>query len=350
MTSRDEDPRPENSTGPDADLPHVTEDEPRGAVNRELDDAVGQVRAPVPSESDVHREAQEAPDEAVASTGSTADTRDVGRRLPEKAAHSLWKVLAWVIATAIAGIGVLVGVLQYQANLEQRREDAEAAATATRKAEASAARESLEEACAQASDVFDSMISILRVGLAGAPPQDLDFPDFRIQLRELSEAANRTGSPLLREAASSVRSRFELLRPGADYPPEVQQQLLEGMIDFTVILGQCQAAGMPIPTVPPDVMPGEGSPGSAHIDTASLGLSVQPSPPGQDGAEITAVTPGSPAAQSGLVPGDVVVSAAGVLVATPDDLQRAVAEHSSGDVIQVGYMRDGTLLTLQMTL
>ena len=64
--------------------------------------------------------------------------------------------------------------------------------------------------------------------------------------------------------------------------------------------------------------------------------------------QIGAVTPGSPAEQAGLRPGDVVVGVAGQLVFTPDELTQAIQKRG-GQTFEIAVLRDGKTVPLQVT-
>ena len=58
----------------------------------------------------------------------------------------------------------------------------------------------------------------------------------------------------------------------------------------------------------------------------------------------------SPAAEAGLQRGDVILSAGGVDVTTPQGLREAVLSKSPGDVLSIGYYRDGERSSVDVTL
>jgi S1-C subfamily serine protease len=98
------------------------------------------------------------------------------------------------------------------------------------------------------------------------------------------------------------------------------------------------------------------TPGSA-LDLerrASLGITAAPLPAGADsigpGALAERVIAGSPAAQAGVVSGDVVVSMDGKPLAAVDDFLRAVRLHRAGDTVSVELRRAEQPLTLAIRL
>jgi serine protease Do len=76
----------------------------------------------------------------------------------------------------------------------------------------------------------------------------------------------------------------------------------------------------------------------------SLGLTSQ------DGALVSEVTPGSPAAVAGLEPGDVIVRFDGKDVETPRDLTRRVADTAVGSSVEVEYLRNGRAQRVKVKL
>ncbi|MCW3017545.1 MAG: hypothetical protein JWO02_4637 [Solirubrobacterales bacterium] len=76
------------------------------------------------------------------------------------------------------------------------------------------------------------------------------------------------------------------------------------------------------------------------IDRAWLGIESQPAA-GGTGAALTNVVAGGPAEQSGLQPGDVVLSIDGKQIREFSDISRAVNSHQPGDQIDVKVRRGG---------
>lgn len=68
------------------------------------------------------------------------------------------------------------------------------------------------------------------------------------------------------------------------------------------------------------------------------------------GAWIHDVAPGTPAADAGLAPDDVVVGLDGARISSMEDLSIAVRDHDVGDRIEITYVRDGTRRTIEVTL
>jgi putative serine protease PepD len=85
-----------------------------------------------------------------------------------------------------------------------------------------------------------------------------------------------------------------------------------------------------------------------RIERPFLGVTSAPSPSG--GAEIQGVTPGSPAAGTGLQAGDVITGVDGSLVSDPDDLSRIVSGLEPGDEVEVEVTRDGVERTFEIEL
>src|SRR5262249_35969174 len=67
------------------------------------------------------------------------------------------------------------------------------------------------------------------------------------------------------------------------------------------------------------------------------------------GVEITTVTAGGPAANAGLVAGDVVIKLQGVPLDQPGDLIALVRKYPPGTSVKVDYLRDGAPHTAQVT-
>ena len=62
------------------------------------------------------------------------------------------------------------------------------------------------------------------------------------------------------------------------------------------------------------------------------------------------MTPGGPAAEAGIQPGDIIVDLAGQPVPSVAALQSVLAAHKPGDQVQARVTRDGTESTVQRTL
>ena len=207
--------------------------------------------------------------------------------------HLVWKVLAWVVGTAIALGGVWLGILQYRSDQETQRAEASQASRSAEQQREEDARRLVGEVCARALDVFDSMASLTRSLNAGTAPERLDIAEFRAQLRDLTEAANRAGVPKLSPAASSVPPRFELLESyvdaNAEPDPAVSQQVLEGVFDYMTIVSHCHQGGFPVPSVPPDL----AAPASPTVTTPSRACAAGGGPQLPVGGDRVRTSPGS---------------------------------------------------------
>ena len=109
---------------------------------------------------------------------------------------------------------------------------------------------------------------------------------------------------------------------------------------------------------------GDGSePPAAEPVTAPkayLGVAVRPLtdrvraqlelPEDLEGAVVVKAQRSSPAAEAGLQRGDVILSAGDVDVASPADLRKVVRSKDPGDVLAIGYFRDGERHSVRVTL
>jgi S1-C subfamily serine protease len=85
------------------------------------------------------------------------------------------------------------------------------------------------------------------------------------------------------------------------------------------------------------------------IDRAYLGL-ASGERPATPGALVGTVNPGTPAAEAGIKPGDLVVGFDGKTVRTPSDLSLAVLTKKPGDEVKVELKRDGSTKTVTVKL
>ncbi|HMC81462.1 MAG TPA: trypsin-like peptidase domain-containing protein [Acidimicrobiia bacterium] len=79
-----------------------------------------------------------------------------------------------------------------------------------------------------------------------------------------------------------------------------------------------------------------------------LGVSLKPAPSG--GAQIAAVTAGSPAAAAGLQVGDVITAVNGQAVATSADAADAISSNLAGSRVTIQFQRGGATQTVTATL
>jgi S1-C subfamily serine protease len=83
------------------------------------------------------------------------------------------------------------------------------------------------------------------------------------------------------------------------------------------------------------------------------GRRAQPpqAPTGVDhGALVGQVDPSGPSAQAGLKPGDAIISFGGIDVYNPDELLERLVVHVPGDQLQLGVVRNGQPMTLELTI
>ena len=70
---------------------------------------------------------------------------------------------------------------------------------------------------------------------------------------------------------------------------------------------------------------------------------------GSGGAVVTAVTEGSPAAEAGLKPGDVINAVNGISL-KDEELEKKIAAYRPGSTIRLGYMRGAWALEAVVTV
>jgi putative serine protease PepD len=89
--------------------------------------------------------------------------------------------------------------------------------------------------------------------------------------------------------------------------------------------------------------------GGEEIKRAYLGVSTRPAET-EDGAVVFTITPGGPAADSDLRPGDRIVKVADRPVKDPDDLSAAILDHEPGERIELTVVRGGDERTIDVRL
>ncbi len=87
-----------------------------------------------------------------------------------------------------------------------------------------------------------------------------------------------------------------------------------------------------------------------RIQSLDQGLAKQFNVPDLNGALITDVEPGSPAAKAGLKSGDVIRKLNGHVVTSPDDLRYIVGESNPGTEVTLEILRNGKPMTVRMQL
>ncbi|MEO6654377.1 MAG: trypsin-like peptidase domain-containing protein [Ilumatobacteraceae bacterium] len=81
-----------------------------------------------------------------------------------------------------------------------------------------------------------------------------------------------------------------------------------------------------------------------------LGVALEDRRDGGQGAVIAAVTDGTPAADAGIVAGDIVIAIDGSVIDGAAGLVAAVKDQEPGDMLSIQLIRDGTQKTLDVTL
>jgi S1-C subfamily serine protease len=86
------------------------------------------------------------------------------------------------------------------------------------------------------------------------------------------------------------------------------------------------------------------------VTTVDPNLAVQNQLPVNQGALIASVTPGGPAAQAGLKPGDIIVAVDGIPVSGVSSLGAILLKKKPGDVVTVQFYRGNRQQTVRVTL
>ncbi|ANF32348.1 hypothetical protein A0130_12290 [Leifsonia xyli] len=94
---------------------------------------------------------------------------------------------------------------------------------------------------------------------------------------------------------------------------------------------------------------------TGKVTYPTFGIGVTPIQPGTSGSEqsglyVQSVTPGGPAAQAGIQPGDIITEVDGKPVGSIDDLTAIQLTSKPGDQVKVSYLRDGSEKTTTVTL
>ena len=89
---------------------------------------------------------------------------------------------------------------------------------------------------------------------------------------------------------------------------------------------------------------------SQPAQRASLGVSIQASPNGDDGAYVANVVSGSGADQAGIQAGDLIVGIDGQSLTSPGELGAAIGDHQPGDTVTLEVVRDNKTGQVEATL
>ena len=100
-----------------------------------------------------------------------------------------------------------------------------------------------------------------------------------------------------------------------------------------------------------EILMGDAS-STVHVGgTAFLGVEVTADQYGGSGAAVTNVVSGSPAADAGLQPGDLITSLNGQAISSPDDLTSTVLAQKAGSSVSATYVdQNGSTQTADVTL
>jgi S1-C subfamily serine protease len=85
---------------------------------------------------------------------------------------------------------------------------------------------------------------------------------------------------------------------------------------------------------------------SGQVASIARGLILEYTLPAETGVRVAEVQPRTAAAEAGLHPGDIIVRIGDAVVATPDDLQRALGAHPIGGALPVEVLRGAERLRL----
>jgi hypothetical protein len=177
---------------------------------------------------------------------------------------------------------------------------------------------------------------------APAPPPKPPLPPKPAALPRPAKPAPRPKPGLASGARSagptaSARAPRRRSRPSIPRPLPRGWQLAIGAALLALVI----TAGAVALTGP------RGSGGSSG--TPWLGLQVAPNPV-PDGALVQSVSPGSPADQAGLQPGDVITQIGEQPVNSPGDVRALIAGRRPGDQVEIGIERGALTYTTDATL
>lgn len=192
-------------------------------------------------------------------------------------------------------------------------------------------------------------------GLNGRPA----VVDGSIVAIDQSITANDPGAGVSEDLSGLLQTDAPL-QPGDSGGPLVngQGQVIGMDTAASIQLGPAKAAGFAIPintalALAARIQSGQINSSAPGTSSGFLGVSVESISdatraaagryvlPVASGAFVSQVTPGSPAQEAGMVPGDIVESLDGTAVGSPSALTAAVHGHHAGDVVQLGWVSLG---------
>jgi len=202
-------------------------------------------------------------------------------------------------------------------------------------------------------------VSVLNAPFNAAEARDLGLPNgggAQISVVNEGSAADKAGMEVndivVEFNGQPVRSSDELIamvirsKPGTTVPVKVvrdrQQKTLNVTIDELDLLAETE----------------ETEQTRRGTEAGGIGIAIEPItagiarqldlPPGQSGAVVTEVTPGSEAERAGIVPGDVIYKVNGRTTRNVDEVSRAIESVQRGSVVLITVLREGSDIGLRV--